>query len=1377
MARFFTDKVRLRISFAILVFILAAAGGQASAQEAGASVTQALAELSKAYGKEITSPADAKVICNQEKFVEMCAGIGKRYNLYKPDQLKQVDALLEEIKGSVSADLRSCATDECLIGVARQIAKKVGAKNPKLAIELELTEKKVREKEAAGAIAKEIGVDFKTCREMDPDAASVELLRSCARLANDPRVEKHISADARQGAKSLDAMAGLQDALARKEFACGDGTPEGCGNYCLKSDSAVQSGGIGAIPAVCRQIATRFFGPEGVKSLEAAYQNVSQAAEFYTKKADNVVFTAIDGRTLTDPAAVGRYLEEEGQKGNVEAVAKGMDFMVVNGFITPQDKEFALKMVRQIKEKGGITFAACSRDPQSCAAYVPDDYRQEFDAVTQVRAAVQNQLGFNPDECAKKDDESLRAQCFEAVRRATPQLETLGNKNAYIERFAGEIKDNADRIAAAQKFNSVIKSSGGPGGCQSESACSAYCSDPAHGPECIAFGAKHQVFNGREIIDRYNEYNAKLQAPSYGAYNNYPRQGYEGQYNTQYQGQGQFNQGPYPGFVPPGQGGYPPGQIPGFNEPGKYYPGPGANNTQGPPHTVVIYQGINPECAAALQSGDFVKAKEACYVPPAPVPPSPIRPPEPPVRDEQRPDAERGKFIEECVRSGKSFNDCEREWFAHPGPKPIGTEPCPAMPTMNECPAGQERYASYSSASCGQYYTCRPAPVKPAICPAMPTVASCAPDEERVVNYSSSECGVYYGCKKKDGTSLITQCSDGKDNDNDGSADYPADKSCYGKEDNDEWYPQESSSSMKRCFYPNATQDGKPIGYTAWCEADYFNCHKGNPSGEALSTTNLSLGAPSSCEGTAGGSKPQCSDGIDNDNDGKTDYPADTSCYSVGDWNEAAPSASVPFCSDGKDNDNDGKIDYPADQDCYSKDDWDEWPANAACPSGQYWSGSACVTSYYNCDANVTQSACGAMSGCAWHASSNSCKASGYQASTSTSYQTCGSGQYWNGSSCINSSGGCGMYASQTSCVGMSGCSWSPASNSCYSNPTSGASSCASGQHWNGTACITATNGAGSYVSGTSCSSAGYFWCAGAAKCYATQAEYSGSSCGSTAGGSAIPAPTGLTTDLATNGKDVNLRWNNAASNLAKFKIWQRKDGSWSFLTEMLINTYLSSMNYTVVAPAAGMYEYMVQACTSTSCSPDSNAASIAVGGGSSTSTAASSCTSGQYWNGTACIANSTYPPSCSSGQYWNGSACMTNTSACSSNQYWNGSSCVTSSSSTSCGSGQYWNGSACVATSSTDCTSGQYWNGSSCVSNTSSGPSCGSYTTQTTCPTSGCTWYSTSNSCMASGSQGASCTYGQYWNGTACVSGSSSIINLLLGQALAFVNLFGFLK
>src|SRR5262249_39650325 len=74
---------------------------------------------------------------------------------------------------------------------------------------------------------------------------------------------------------------------------------------------------------------------------------------------------------------------------------------------------------------------------------------------------------------------------------------------------------------------------------------------------------------------------------------------------------------------------------------------------------------------------------------------------------------------------------------------------------------------------------------------------------------------------------------------------------------------------------------------------------------------------------------PQGADGADNDGDGLIDYPADPGCSSKLDNTEAGP----PACSDGVDNDGDGLVDYPADPGCTSANDVDE-TSYPACSDG-----------------------------------------------------------------------------------------------------------------------------------------------------------------------------------------------------------------------------------------------------------------------------------------------------------------------------------------------------------------------------------------------------------------------------------------------------------
>jgi len=73
-----------------------------------------------------------------------------------------------------------------------------------------------------------------------------------------------------------------------------------------------------------------------------------------------------------------------------------------------------------------------------------------------------------------------------------------------------------------------------------------------------------------------------------------------------------------------------------------------------------------------------------------------------------------------------------------------------------------------------------------------------------------------------------------------------------------------------------------------------------------------------------GNGPPQCSDERDNDGDGLIDFPNDPGCESPQDDNETDSGPGAPECSDGQDNDGDGRVDYPSDPGCENRDDDDE---------------------------------------------------------------------------------------------------------------------------------------------------------------------------------------------------------------------------------------------------------------------------------------------------------------------------------------------------------------------------------------------------------------------------------------------------------------------
>ena len=93
---------------------------------------------------------------------------------------------------------------------------------------------------------------------------------------------------------------------------------------------------------------------------------------------------------------------------------------------------------------------------------------------------------------------------------------------------------------------------------------------------------------------------------------------------------------------------------------------------------------------------------------------------------------------------------------------------------------------------------------------------------------------------------------------------------------------------------------------------------------------------PFACSDDAGNTNLtdiQCADGVDNDDDGTTDFPDDLGCN--GDDDESEDSGASPACDDGRDNDGDGKRDFPNDPGCFVQQqdsEEDDCPDGPGCP-------------------------------------------------------------------------------------------------------------------------------------------------------------------------------------------------------------------------------------------------------------------------------------------------------------------------------------------------------------------------------------------------------------------------------------------------------------
>ena len=359
-----------------------------------------------------------------------------------------------------------------------------------------------------------------------------------------------------------------------------------------------------------------------------------------------------------------------------------------------------------------------------------------------------------------------------------------------------------------------------------------------------------------------------------------------------------------------------------------------------------------------------------------------------------------------------------------------------------------------------------------------------------------------------------------------------------------------------------------------------------------------------------------------------------------------------------------------------------------------------------------------------------------------TSPRPCSSGQYWNGTTCVASpipqcssnqwwdsntqtckssqpvSNSCGSLITQATCQASPGCGW--ANGACGGNTTTG-NTCPAGQYWY----YPPAGGAGYCMSSnnTTCTS-GQYW--------------NGTAC--------VSSPTSTS-------------WSS--------KTWTFKDGttqSSSILsrTDSEYTAYISRIESDCRAkyfagwkPGAGdqtnWQGFGVPECSTTA-----------------TTTTATSCASGQYWNGSACVANTS--GNCPTGYHSHsesGGFCMND------QENYSGTCYNSAGTATMVCPQQTYAGPGCA--------SGQYWNGSVCVS---SGSGCGSYTNQANCVGSslGCNWKTSGSngwceqattagscgnyicesgettSCLRDCATYTSCPSGQYWDYSAnsCKSNTS---------------------
>ena len=163
-------------------------------------------------------------------------------------------------------------------------------------------------------------------------------------------------------------------------------------------------------------------------------------------------------------------------------------------------------------------------------------------------------------------------------------------------------------------------------------------------------------------------------------------------------------------------------------------------------------------------------------------------------------------------------------------------------------------------------------------------------------------------------------CADGRDNDGDGLADFPADTNCQNA--NQQTERPQCSDGIDNDGTGGTDFPADTGCASAFSETEAPQCSDGFNNGDPDGLVDFP--ADPECTSNSDPSEsanPQCSDGIDNDADGRIDYSNDPECEELLDTSEAP--APTPACSDGIDNDNDGQTDL-SDANCLVPSDTSE---------------------------------------------------------------------------------------------------------------------------------------------------------------------------------------------------------------------------------------------------------------------------------------------------------------------------------------------------------------------------------------------------------------------------------------------------------------------
>lgn len=256
------------------------------------------------------------------------------------------------------------------------------------------------------------------------------------------------------------------------------------------------------------RIITKGGGPGGCKSEQECRRYCEDPAHV-TECVDSAV--ELGFMTPEEAARIKKFSVLEGPGGckgeqcrtyceDPSHQAECVDFAEKNGFMSPQEAERARKFAGKTGPGG------CRGE--ECRTYCENPENAE------VCLEFAEREGLIPKEEAERARKFTRAtqeggpggckgvQCRDYCESAEHREECFefAKKQGFIN------PEEEQRMEAGLKIQRKVQEAGGPGGCKSDEECRAYCTDPNHTEECIAFGATHGGLPEEEVRRMLREF-------------------------------------------------------------------------------------------------------------------------------------------------------------------------------------------------------------------------------------------------------------------------------------------------------------------------------------------------------------------------------------------------------------------------------------------------------------------------------------------------------------------------------------------------------------------------------------------------------------------------------------------------------------------------------------------------------------------------------------------------------------------------------------------------------------------------------------------------------------------------------------------------------